>query len=456
MERTTRELAEVLAGVEFEALPAPVIEQVKKCLLDFVGVALAGAGEPAAQKVCRFFCGFGGPPEATLIRLGGKTPAPMAALINGSMAHGLELDDGHILAHAHPGVTTIPAALAMAEKLGSSGRELITAIATGYEPVIRIGDAITPSALYVRGFHTGALVGTFGAAVAAGKLLHLDAAGMAHALGNCCLTPAASFQAFKEGAMVKDLYGGWPAYVGTLAALLATEGVTGPVELLEGRMGFCRNVSDDYDLAKITRDLGRDWTILGVYFKRHASCSLSHTAVDAVLALADAHPVALEQIERVIVRTHRFASDLDEKAPTTAAAAKTSLPFCVAVALHERRVSLEEFSFRHIASAPILDLARRVEVRLDPVLDAIHTAHENLRPTVVEVHLRDGRLLAERRDVARGWPVEPLTNSELEAKFMAFARASLSETSAAAIVDLVKSVETLSDITPLMEAMTSA
>lgn len=453
MEGATRRLARFLHAVEFDELPPPVVEQAKKCVLDFAGVVLAGVREPVCEKISRFFAPFAGPPESSAIRLRQRISSPFAALINGSVAHGLELDDGHILAHAHPGVTTIPAALAVAEKVGASGQDLLPAIVAGYEAVIRIGDAITPSALYGRGIHTSALVGTFGAATAAGKLLRLSELQMVHALGNCCLTPAASFQTFKEGAMVKDLYGGWPAFVGTMAALMAKEGITGPAELLEGSTGFCRNVSDDYDLEKVTSSFRQDWKIMGIYFKRHASCSLSHTAIDAALALVDSHALMPAEIEKVVVRTHRFASDLGERAPRTPSAAKTSIPFCIALALTERRVSLGEFDPGHLANPRILGLARKVNLELDRELDKIHASREDLRPSVVEIHCGDGSVLAERRDVARGWAVDPLSGSEFEEKFRQLAQASTSAERASRLFQLGGRIERLATITPFMEEL---
>ncbi len=176
----------------------------------------------------------------------------------------------------------------------------------------------------------------------------------------------------------------------TIAASIAKEVFTGPMKLLEGPLGFCKNFSDDYDLEKITRNLGEDWMIMGIYFKKHASCSLSHTTMDATLGLADKYPVPIDQVEKVVVKTHRFPSDLNEKAPKTPSAAKASIPFCVSVALHQKRVSLNEFDSGTLENKNIQELARKVDVQLDPVLAGIHLAHEALRSSVLEVHLRSG------------------------------------------------------------------
>jgi 2-methylcitrate dehydratase PrpD len=453
MEGITGRLATFLWDLKFEDLPREVVDQAKRCLLDFTGVAIAGTREAASAKIFSYVRNLVGTPEASVIKYGHKTSCPLAALVNGSTAHGLELDDGHILAHAHPGVTTIPAALAVGEKIHATGRDLLTAIVAGYEPVIRIGDAITPSALYDRGIHTAALVGTFGASTAVGKLLGLNQEEMLHALGNCSLTPIAPFQTFKEGATIKDLYGGWPAFVGTIAASMAKEGFTGPTEVLEGSMGFCENVSDDYDLGKIVQNLGEDWMIMDIYFKKHASCSLSHTTMDATLALVHSNHLVPDEIESVAVKTHRFASDLDEKAPKTPTAAKSSIPFCVALAIHKGRVSLDEFTSETIGDETIAALARKVDVRLDAELDKVHGSREDLRPSVVEIHLRNGQVLSERRDVAKGWAVSPLSQEELEGKFRGLAQTSLSGERARKIFGLGWNIEKLHDIVPFIREL---
>ena len=192
------------------------------------------------------------------------------------MGHHLELDDGHILGHVHPGATVIPAAFALAEARQASGRDLLTAIVAGYEVVIRVGRGIAASAMYDRGFHGPGLFGAFGAAAAAAAVLRLDPERAAHAIGNCCLTPAATFQAFTEGAGIKDLYCGWPAMVGTLAAQLAAAGISGPRLLFEGKLGLARAVADRHDLGSITADLGQAWLLPTAYIKRHSACSFAH------------------------------------------------------------------------------------------------------------------------------------------------------------------------------------
>ena len=454
MNNITQKLATFASRLTFEDIPIPVTDYVKKCLLDFTGVAIRSAGEETSKKIFEFFKKQGGVEEASVIRYSHKTTCALAALINGAMAHVLELDDGHIVGHVHPGVTSIPAALAVGEKISANGKELITAMAAGYEAVIRIGDAVTPSAIYDRGIHAPGLMGAFGASVAAGNLLKLDDIGLTHAVGNCCLTPVAPFQTFTEGAVVKELYGGWPAYVGTLAALMAKEGFTGPVELLEGKMGFCRNVANEYDLSKITDRLGEKWRICETYFKKHASCSFSHTTMDAVLEIVTSQQVSPEDIQRVVIKTHRFASDLREKNPLTLSAKKSSLPYCVALAIIKKRVFLDEFNLTEREEKIVFELAQKVEVQLDPHMDRIHVADEGRRPAMVEIYLNDGTVLNSQKEVAKGWPEDPFSEDELEQKFFELVKDEISMDQASDILNLVKSFEEIDDISSFMKLIT--
>ena len=451
MDNITEKLAIFASRLTYEDLPATVVDQAKKCLLDFIGVAIRSSREDTSRKIFNFFKKLGGIEEASIIRYPHKTSCAFAALINGSMAHVLELDDGHIVGHVHPGVTSIPAALAVGEKIGASGKELITAMAAGYEAVIRIGDAVTPSAIYDRGIHAPGLMGAFGASVTVAKLFHLNDTGMTHAIGNCCLTPVAPFQTFTEGAMVKELYGGWPAFVGTLAACMAQEGFTGPLKLLEGNMGFCRTVADTYDLNKIIENLGNQWRMRETYFKKHASCSFSHTTMDAVLEIVASHRVFADDIQRVIVKTHRFASDLIEKTPRTVSAKKSSLPYCVALAIVKKRVFLDEFHLTTAEEEIILNLAQKVDVQLDPDMDRIHAADEGLRPAAVEIYLKNGPALNAQREVAKGWAENPFSDEELEQKFYQLVKDDLSEDRATEILQLVKHLDALDDISQVVE-----
>lgn len=446
----TEALGRFAATCRLEAIPPPVAAAAKLRLLDFLGAALAGARQAETRPLGELVRALGGAPEAAVLGFGYRAPAAFAALVNGAVGHHLELDDGHILGHVHPGATVIPAALALAESRGGSGQNLLAAVVAGYEILIRVGRALAASAMYDRGFHGPGLLGAFGAAGAAASVLGLDPGQAGSALGNCCLTPAATFQAFKEGAAVKDLYCGWPALVGTLAAQLAARGIGGPRLLLEGRLGFARAVADRHDLAGITADLGQAWLLPTAYIKRHSACSFAHTMIDALLELA---PLPPEAVRRVEVRTHRFAAELDEPAPLSLTAAKSSLPFCAALALARGRPLLADFTPGALADEGLRALAARVVLIADPALEAAHAAREDRRPARVEVELADGRRLTAERDVARGWAEEPLEAAEIAGKFRALVEPGYGAVLADRILALVGSLEKAPDARCLGQAL---
>jgi 2-methylcitrate dehydratase PrpD len=442
-------VARFAVALRYEAVPSAVVERAKLCLLDFVGVALAGAKEAPARSLGAFVRAQGGVSEGAVWGFGCRAPAALAALANGSVGHHLELDDGHILGHVHPGATVIPAAFALAEARKASGRDLLTAIVAGYEIVIRVGRGIAASAMYDRGFHGPGLFGAFGAAAAAAAVLRLDAERAADAIGNCCLTPAATFQAFTEGAGIKDLYCGWPAMVGTLAAQLAAAGISGPRLLFEGKLGLARAVADRHDLGSITADLGQAWLLPAAYIKRHSACSFAHTMIDALLSLTAAGPLAPERIQRIAVFTHRFAADLNDRSPATLTAAKSSLPFCAALAAARGHALLTDFTAEALTDPAVRALATRTTIALDPELDARHLAREDRRPARVEVVLADGRCLTAERDVARGWPEDPMTTGEIRDKFRALVEPGYGSEVVRNLTAAVNALEDLDDVTIL-------
>ncbi len=449
-------LARFVAELRLDHVPTAVVARAKLCLLDFMGVTLAAAREAPARAIVDFVRAFGGVPEATVWGCASTAPAALAALANGSVGHHLELDDGHIVGHVHPGATVIPAAFALAERRAASGRDLLTAIIAGYEVLIRTGRAMAASAMYDRGYHGPGLFGAFGAAAAAAAVLRLDEAQATRAVGNCCLAPAATFQTFTEGANVKDLYCGWPAMVGTMAAQLAAGGIGGPRQLFEGKLGFARAVADRSDLAGMTADLGRIWLLPTAYVKRHSACSFAHTMIDAVLSLASGGPIPLEAVEHMTVRTHRFAADLDEPSPQTLTAAKSSLPFCAALALTRGHALLTDFTEDVLADDRVRWLASRTTIVMDPALDAQHAAREDRRPVRVEVALADGRRLTAERDVARGWAEDPLDPQDIAGKFQALTEPAYGPGVVRRLLDTLASLEDLEDVRVLGRALAAA
>jgi 2-methylcitrate dehydratase PrpD len=278
----SRLLAEFITETCYEDFPPQVIAAAKLTILDWLGSALAGAYEEPARMARAVVRGFGASDEATIFP-GGQAAAAGAALANGVASHILEFDDIHKGSTIHGGAPIIPAALAVAEREGSDGRAFLRATILGYEAALRVGEAVNPS--HYRYWHPTGTAATFGAAAAAGVLIGLDAHQMRDALGSAGTQAAGLWEFNADGTMSKHLHPGKAAFNGVLAADLAREGFTGAGSILEGERGFCRAMSTEPDLARLTAGLGTTWKIVENGYKLHSCCGHTHTAIDTALAL---------------------------------------------------------------------------------------------------------------------------------------------------------------------------
>lgn len=454
----TRIFAEFAAKLRFQDLPEHVVRQARLCVLDLLGpYAYAAIKSPKTTKIfLDYGLELGGTPRASIWYFGQKVSCFSAAFVNGTIAHNLELDDGHGLAHTHPGVATIPAGLAVAEARRLSGRDLVTAIVLGYDLNIRLGDAITgphAGALYGRWFHA-AVVASYSAAVTVGKLLGFDPERMGDALGIANLGPVANEGVFASGAMMKDTLGGWPTAVGVMAAELADKGCTGDPTIFEGPMHFCQSVSDEYSLDRIIRDLGTEWNIMTVYRKRHARCGQGPTVMDAGLALLDQYGLEARQMSRVEVRSYDHICRMGEKRPQTLQAAKWSIPYCLALVLLRRRpVSPEDFSNETLHDPTVLALAEKVDLVHDPELQRYHEEHEDRRVAMVTIETREGEKYSKRMEHAKGWPENPLSEEEVKEKFRGLAEGTYAPRRVEEIIRIIDRLEDVSDVNTLTELL---
>lgn len=449
----TRHWAEQLSALPFEALPADAVDQGKRVLLDFLGVALAGAQVPISRMVGEYCTALGGRPEATAILQPARLPALHAALVNGVLGHALDMDDGHRAAAGHPGVATIPAALAAAERAGASGRDLLRAIVCGYEVFVRLAAAINPAHLR-RGFHTTATVGPFAAATAAALLLRLDVERFVGALGLAGVQGAGLMEVFHDGAMAKPFQVGRASAAGLLAADLALRGGAGPAAIIEGAQGFMAALAGTREAASLVEGLGEEWAIRGVYFKEHAACRHTHAAIDAAAQLVQEHGLRSWEVREVVVRTYEVAHRLCGAAelPAGPAEAKFSLPFTVALGLRIGHARQSCFTPELVADPELRAVAGRVRVVVDPALDA---RYPRQRPAALDVTTLDGRRLQAEVPLARGEPERPLTRADLEAKFLDNARRALADASARSLIDHVWALDSLPTVGPVVELLTA-
>ena len=406
--------ARYASQLSYEQLPAEAVVAAKRVFLDWLGNAYAGAATPTGKILADVLLESAGAPEATLIGFGSKSSALTAALLNGACSHIVEFDDVYRNAMYHPGAPTIAAALAVAEKLCASGRGLIAAIVAGYEVGTRIAEAISPS--HYKLWHTTGTVGTFAAAAAAGNLLRLTSEQMAWALGNAGTQAAGLWQFNEDGQMMsKPLHPGRAANNGVLSALLAKRGFNGATRILEGQKGFCRATAPQWSFDHVLPTLGKEYNVTRTSFKAYASCSHTHAAIDATLALVADHGLRPENVERVQVRTYSIACEVaGNSCPKTTQQAKFSIAYCIAAVLRFGKAGIAEFSQKWVEDLELQDLVRRIEVVSDTDLTALAPAR---RPTIVAITTKAGQTYSQRKDFRKGDPENPPTQSDLEMKF---------------------------------------
>jgi 2-methylcitrate dehydratase PrpD len=386
------------------SLSSEVMAQAKRCVLDLVGVAIAGSRMPMARASTRFALGQFPPGNATLIGSPARLGPLGAAWANGICASALDLDDGHRLAMGHPGSAVIPTALAVAEAEGASGADFLAAVVAGYEVAVRTSVARLPD--YKAGNFATGIWGPPGSATAASKLLQLDRQAFHHALGVALAhSPFPPGGPFLHDSMVKEVIG-WSNLVGCSAAFLARDGFAGPSDALD-RAGR-------YDPVPLVEGLGAPYAILQAYIKPYAACRWSHPAIDAVLKLVRDHHLEPGMVEAISVQGFGPMARLDNPAPATTVAAQYSIPFSIALALVHGRIGPAELTDDNLQNPELQRLAGAVTLSVAPDLDRLFPERTASRVTV---RTRRGTYAA-RVDYPRGNPENPLTDDELADKFL--------------------------------------
>jgi 2-methylcitrate dehydratase PrpD len=431
MAQETVRLAEYAAALRYVDLPPPVVQQAKECIIDTVAAGICGSALPWSRIVIDYAERTGPGGRSHILGRGSAVQAPAAALANGALAHAFELDSlTRPGAGAHPGATVLPPALAVAQEKGADGRALIAAFVAGNEVMIRIGRA-TGHTNEARGFHAPGTTGPFGAAVAAGRLLELDAAAMTNALGIAGSLCGGLLEfARGSGGMVKRLHLGRASEAGVLAASLAAGGFTGPRTVIEGQFGFLRVFCTAWDETELTRGLGDEFVVSTTVLKRYPCHATAHAAVKAVRELQAEDGFAGAAIEAIAVTgTERMIERHNIPEPADLMLAQYSIPFSVALALCREARDPESWDETALTDPQIRSLTRRVRLVPEPA-----SSHGGMGTTVT-ITLSDGRRL-ERH--AESGMLEP---GELADKFQRLTRAALGERGAAALFERLQRLE---------------
>ncbi|HSB48987.1 MAG TPA: MmgE/PrpD family protein [Burkholderiales bacterium] len=431
------QFAEYAVREQTAKLPKEVIHHAKRAVIDWYASLLPGSRIAPATLLEEALADELDHGRARLAS-GRRATVRAAALINGAASHAVEFDDIWRDAVYHPASPVISAALAAAQSQGASGERFLRAVIVGYEVSTRIGDAVMPS--HYKYWHTTGTVGTFGAAAAVATLLGCNREQFVHALGNAGTFAAGLQQAFRSQAMAKPLHGGHAAEAGALAALAAARGVTGVADILEGEVGFGAAMSVNPDWSRATQGLGSDYHITRVTFKNHGCCGHNFAALDAVLTLKREHGFTHRDVRKVRIATYKGGLDIvDNPRPEGDYQAKFSIQYTVAHALVHGSVRLNAFAPERLRDPDVRALMQKMECVADAELSK---AFPRQRAARVEIELSSGRSVEHFQPTRKGDPEAPLTDAELDGKFLELATPVIGDAKARALLKRLWSLET--------------
>ena len=405
--------------MRYEDLPQPVVLRTEELFLDWFASALAGKGARPTRVMEQFAQEMGpqsGPCEILTSRR--RTSPVFAALVNGAASHFVEQDDLHNSSVMHPGTVVFPAVLAAAQATGASGQEFITASVAGYECGVRVGEFLGRS--HYKVFHTTGTAGKLAAAAGVARLLKLDADKMQHCLGSAGTMAAGLREFLRDAPDAKQLHTAKSAADGLMAAYIARDGFTGARQIFEGKQGMAAGMSSDANIKCLTDRLGTRWATAETSFKFHASCRHTHPAADALLALMQEHKLAAGDIAGVTAHVHQGALDVlgPVTDPQSIHQSKFSMGFVLAVIATLGRASLTDFTEAALRDAKLRAFHDKVQMVLDPEVDAAYPKRWLGR---VSVMTNDGRKLEKRITSPKGDPDNTLTRPEIEDKALRLA-----------------------------------
>lgn len=454
----TDELIGFADGLRFEAIPPEAIAAGKRAMLDSLGCTLGGSRTTLGEGARNVVETLGGAPQASIVGTRHRSSVTQAAFVNSIQANALDYDDGFEddgKTMGHPGASIIPAAIAMAEWRGCSGRELLTAVIAGYEVCNRVIRAIQPTPERHAQVWGVAVHQTFGAASAAGKLAGLTGTRLMDAVGLAAATstvPAARKWNWTTRPLfwLKDVVA-WPAEAGVRAALLAEQGFVGSRDILDGDRGYWRMAgSDRCDFARLTDRLGQRWTVQDLYYKPYPACRWVHAALEAVELIAAEHPIEAARIAEIEIGS--FADLVESFADYRPAAlpdAEFSMPYTMAVHLAGVPRGPDWYSAETLRRPDILALADKVKLVVDEESQRRHFSEERKQMAVVTIRTTDGQAWSRRVAVARGGAGRPFTQTEIEEKYRSLAEPVLGTARAQALAAQIERIETLASASTL-------
>lgn len=448
----TSKLAEHLVSIDFQSLTKETQLETKRCILDTLGCILAGAKDPLVGRMVEEFTAEGEGTDGQITVLGFQRKAALSTgiMLNGTMAHAVEMDDVYKLGKVHSGAVVIPAVLGFGELKGSSGKDVLVATVVGYEVINRIGTAINAAAHRFQGWHATSTCGTFGAAAALAKLAKFTKEEFVSALGLAGTQSSGLWAFTSDGATNKMFHAGHAAACGVTAIRLVKAGMTGPAYILEAEDGgLFKATSRDYDYDLLTKDLGKPYTINHMSRKPYACCRSMHPSIEGAIKIKQKYNLDLKLIKSIKVKTYEVAKVQCgfTNEPQNVADARFSIPYGVAVALYDGHALLDQFTEERIKDQQVIALAKKVEIVVSEPFNSAYPARWGCQ---VEVELESGEVFTEIVEDAKGDVTNPLTREELEQKFIYLTSGVLTEEQAKEVIDMVMHLEDIQDIGQLI------
>jgi 2-methylcitrate dehydratase PrpD len=429
----TRRLARYVVSARPEDIPAAVVREARRTVVNWVGCALGGARHETLDHAIAALAPFAGAAQATVLGRRERMDAMTVALMNGMSSHVLDFDDTHLKTVIHPAGPVAPAILALAEQRPVSGREFMHALILGAEVECRIGNAVYP-AHYDRGWHITGTAGVFGAAAAAGKLLGLNEQQMVWALGLAAVQPVGLREMF--GSMTKSFHPGRASQNGLVAAVLASKNFTSADTALEGKSGWAHVVSTQVRWDEITGGLGDRFELLLNTYKPFACGVVMHPTIDACLQLRAEHRLTADQIARIDLAVHPLVLELTGKrTPQTGLEAKFSIYTAAALAIVAGGAGPKQFSDALVKDAALVALRDRVTATATPGVGEAQVR--------VAITLNDGRRLEKAIEHVMGSVERPMSDADLDAKFLDLADGVLPAARARQLLALCRDVDRL-------------
>lgn len=445
----TRQLASYLHQMRYEGLGRHTVDITKMCVEDFLGVAIAGSAKREADIWRQYYDSKADAPEASTFEPGfPRHTAEQSAALNAVYGHVMDMDDVHNASITHLAVLTVPTAFALGQRLHKSGRDIIEAVAAGYEIGARAGETINPSSYQY--WHTTGVVGAFASGVTAGKLLGLSEEQLLNCLGSAGTQAAGLWEFLAEGTMSKVLHTANANLCGIRSAELASFGFTGASTILEGDRAFVKALAPEYDLDCLTRDFGKGYRIEENSFKPYACCRHTHSANYCIEKILAAHQLDPDQILSITDDTYRTAvQTTNNPYPENPYAAKFSLQFCIAAAILLRDLSDRIFTMENIQNPEIKKLMSKIRVNVSKELDEEFQKDPNQWSHRLTICLADGQVITEQVDYPIGDFKNPFDWEMADHKFLLLCRDSIGEEKAAFLLDRLHNLENVNDVNEL-------